>query len=186
MRKFLLVTGLLMLFSMSAVAQEEAPRFELYGMYTYSQIDDQEIGVDINTNGATFGVEFNTNNWFGLAAEFGFGVDDVDLGGGLDADVDQWTLLFGPRFHARTERFSPFAHVLFGFAHAGFESGGISEDETAFAMAIGAGADLNFNKNVAWRMISADYLMTRFDAPSPDRASRQDNVRISTGVVFRW
>lgn len=186
MRKFLLVAGLLMLFSMSAVAQEEAPKFEIYGMYTYTQVDDQEIGVDINTNGVTFGAEINANNWFGIAGEFGFGVDDVDLGGGVNLDVDQWTLLFGPRFHARTERFSPFAHVLIGVAHLGAETGGVSDDETAFAVAIGAGADLNFNKNVAWRIVSADYLMTRFDAPDPTRANRQDNIRISTGVVLRW
>jgi opacity protein-like surface antigen len=175
-----------MLFSMSAIAQEEAPKFEVYGMYTYVQVDDQEVGTDINTNGATFGVEVNTNNWFGLAGEFGFGVDNLDLGGGVEVDVDQWTLLFGPRFHARTERFSPFAHVLAGVAHAGADTGGVSVDETAFALAIGAGADLNFNKNFAWRIVSADYLMTRFDAPDPSRASRQDNVRVSTGVVLRW
>jgi hypothetical protein len=47
-------------------------------------------------------------------------------------------------------------------------------------MAFGGGADVTLNKTFAVRVGQFDYLMTRFGGDS------QNNVRFSTGVVFKF
>jgi outer membrane protein OmpA-like peptidoglycan-associated protein len=54
-------------------------------------------------------------------------------------------------------------------------------------MTAGGGLDLKVHRNVAIRLVQAEYLLTRFKDPASTTGARgtQNNVRISTGVVFR-
>jgi len=47
-------------------------------------------------------------------------------------------------------------------------------------MNLGGGVDLKLTKLIAWRLIQAEYLLTHF------ARSNQNNVRLSTGLVFRF
>jgi len=47
-------------------------------------------------------------------------------------------------------------------------------------MALGGGVDLRLSRSVAFRMIQADYLLTRFGGIT------QNNARITTGLVYRF
>ena len=46
-------------------------------------------------------------------------------------------------------------------------------------MALGGNVDVKVTSRVAVRVVEADYLMTRF------LGLRQDNIRLSAGLVFR-
>jgi hypothetical protein len=78
-----------------------------------------------------------------------------------------------------SERFTPFAHALFGGARSSSSVFGFSASETAFAMALGGGVDIG-SRNLAFRIGQFDYLMTRFGGV------RQNDFRYSAGIVFRF
>jgi hypothetical protein len=100
-----------------------------------------------------------------------------------------YTFLFGPQISFRTERFTPFAHALFGAAHTTENVSGpflppglplsISLSDTGCATALGGGVDLGLSRRFAWR-IQGDYLQSRVFSAT------QNNFRLSTGIVFRF
>ncbi len=73
-----------------------------------------------------------------------------------------------------------FCHALFGAAHGSAGGFGLTVGDTAFAMALGGGFDIRLVNSLALRALQIDYLMTRFGG------ERQNNVRLVTGVVFRF
>ena len=101
---------------------------------------------------------------------------------------DQHHFLGGVQFKSRqgAARVRPFAHVLAGGAlFRGFASSltaagntYIIDDATSFALALGGGLDVRAGRHFQIRLIQADYLPTFFGS------TRQDNLRLSFGVVF--
>jgi opacity protein-like surface antigen len=81
------------------------------------------------------------------------------------------------------EKVTPFVHALFGGVHESASALGMSGSDSAFAMALGGGFDANINKNFAFRVVQAEYVLTKFSDGNKDR---QNGVRISTGIVFRF
>jgi hypothetical protein len=53
-------------------------------------------------------------------------------------------------------------------------------------MAAGGGVDVVLLKNLAWRFAQIDYLMTNFSGPFLSAGSRQNNIRLGSGLVYRW
>jgi hypothetical protein len=103
---------------------------------------------------------------------------------------DQYHFLGGVQFKARRSergRVAPFAHVLAGgalfrgFASSRTQAGNtyIIDDATSFALALGGGLDVRAGRHLDLRLIQADYLPTFFGS------TRQDNLRLSFGVVFK-
>jgi opacity protein-like surface antigen len=80
---------------------------------------------------------------------------------------------------------TPFGQVLFGTAHIGSTIFGVSNSANAFAMTVGGGFDVNLSHHFAVRPAQVDYLLTRFDE-STNNARSQNNLRVSTGIVFRF
>jgi hypothetical protein len=93
----------------------------------------------------------------------------------LNGRLDSY--LFGPRVSVSIGGVRPFAHALFGVAHTD-TSGSILSD-TAFATAIGGGADFRLIPLLAWRA-QVDFLQSRL------LSNTQNNVRVSTGIVLRF
>src|SRR3954447_18349342 len=93
----------------------------------------------------------------------------------LNGKLDSY--LFGPRVSVSIGGVRPFAHALFGVAHTD-TSGSILSD-TAFATAIGGGADFRLIPLLAWRA-QVDFLQTKL------LSNTQNNVRVSTGLVLRF
>jgi len=85
-------------------------------------------------------------------------------------------VLFGPRFSFSVRKFRPFAEFEFGVAHINTNDFGSS---TSFAFTTSGGLDYRLNRLVAWRFEGGP-VWTRFFHTS------QGNVRLSTGIVFRF
>ena len=170
------------------------PKFEVAGLFSYINFDP---GSEPNFNnfGATGSFAYNANKWLGLVAEIGgytFSRGVYVLPTGATQEIlttikgDQWTYLFGPRLNFRRfDHFVPFVEVLFGDArgHANL-TGDVAQG--SFGMAAGGGVDVVLAKNVAWRFVEADYLMTSYSGPDLAASARQNNFRIGSGMVFRW
>jgi len=169
------------------------PKFEVAGMFQYVNFCPCSF-PNFNNYGATGSFTYNANKWLGLTAEVGGyhfkrDVYQFDTSGNYvkQGISGSWqSYLFGPRVNFRHfDHFVPFVEVLFGAAHAGSQMTG-DASQSSFALAAGGGVDVILWKNLAWRFVEADYLMTNFTGSllSPD--GRQNNFRIGTGAVLRW
>jgi hypothetical protein len=155
-------------------------------------------------NGGSASVAFNVNRYLGLVGDFG-GFNDTQLlltGTGTnpstvaDSSGTVYTYLFGPRLSFRGhDRITPFAQALFGGMHAsevtlssGCSGAGCTPlpVENSFAMTIGGGLDVKVHHHLAIRIIQAEYLMTRFENLTTGTAATQNDMRLSSGIVFRF
>jgi outer membrane immunogenic protein len=176
MRKLVWIFAVSMLLTLTAAAQD-FPRAEVFGGYSY--VHTSEAGQGFSFNGASGQITVNANQWFGITGDIG-----VYHNGDLGVDTNVVTYLFGPKFaYRKSEKVTPYFHVLLGGAHIGASFTGVSASDSAFALAFGGGIDANLKKSVAIRVIQVDYLMTKFSDGDNDR---QNNARISAGIVFRW
>jgi len=195
MKRLALLCGAILLFAGLASAQDEAPKVEAFGGYSYLRVNPGFGAPGLNFNGGSGSLAYNFNSWLGAVADFG-GYHWSQSG----EDATTVSYLFGPKVSFRSGPVTPFAQVLFGGAHL---SGSASCDDdvvlgariraqgegifgcgsgsdNAFAMAVGGGVDWNATDHIGIRLIQAEYLMTRFFSDT------QNNARISVGVVFRW
>ena len=154
-------------------------------------------------NGGSTSVAFNLNRYLGLVGDFG-GFNETRLlfttGNPLAAvgpyqAVDAgtaFTFLGGPRLSFRNhERFTPFAQALFGGIRASEETACPNcapslPEETVFALTAGAGLDVKLRRHLAIRVIQAEYLMTNFEDTTTGEKATQNDIRLSTGLVFRF
>lgn len=162
------------------------PKAEVFGGYSYFNIHPGDPFDSFQSHGGIGSFQYNAHKYLGLVAEFSGGTGDrtvngTSLSGGL------FTYLFGPRLNVRRFRYAvPFAHFLLGGARAGnVLTGAGSGSDNSFAVAAGGGLDIVPFRQLGIRVFQADYLMTNFAGPFLGGQSRQDNLRIATGVVFR-
>ncbi|MGA8011465.1 MAG: outer membrane beta-barrel protein [Candidatus Acidiferrales bacterium] len=193
MKRWGLLCGVILLFSIGASAQDEAPKVEAFGGYSYVRVNP---GVNrlpgLNFNGGSGSLAYNFTPTLGVVADFG-GYHWSQ--GVVDATVVSY--LFGPKVALRHGPITPFAQILFGGVHGSGSVSGVvlcdarvrpqgtsqctvSGSENAFAMTAGGGVDWNATTHIGIRLIQAEYLMTRFFSET------QNNARISAGVVFRF
>ncbi len=213
MRRILLCLGLILSAGAEANAQD-FPRIELFGGYSYGNFGPTASTGEgrNNVNGWSTSVNVNVNRWFGLVTDIGgeygsfhFAVPapPIVCGATTPCTIDTkgsdkyHNFLFGPRFTLRRDRVSPFGQFLIGGSHLN-ESGtatipivtppifpvppntvSFSTSSTNFAFASGGGADFKITQRLAWRA-QADYLQTQISRHT------QNDVRVSTGLVFRF
>lgn len=185
--------GAVLLFAGLASAQDEAPKVEAFGGYSYLRVNPGFGAPGLNFNGGSGSLAYNLTPMLGVVADFG-GYHWSQSG----VDATAVTYLFGPKVALRHGPITPFAQVLFGGAHLSGSAGGCdtviegrvrsqgfvggcgSGSDNSFSMTAGGGVDWNATQHIGIRLIQAEYLMTRFASET------QNNLRISTGVVFRW
>jgi len=168
------------------------PKWEIAGMFSYVNFSPGAF-KSWNSLGGTGSLAYNPNKWLGLVGEFGayhFSREVPVLNGtnytlsSINGSFE--TYLFGPRLNLRRfDHFVPFFEFLVGAAHGGPQVTGASSQNT-FALAAGGGLDVVLLKNLSWRFVQADYLMTNFTGPLMNAQGRQNNFRIGTGLVLRW
>lgn len=181
------------LFLPAIAAAQGISRVETFAGYSYVHMRD--LGT-ANLNGGSASVAFNPEGWFGIVGDVG---GYAGTKNGLNGIV--WTYLFGPRVAMRRGRITPFAQGLFGGAYttadpplevdslvqprreAPIAGGGVFASSNTFAMAAGGGVDVNATKHLSVRAVQAEYLMTQF---KDGIHNRQNSVRVSAGVVFRF
>ena len=173
--------------------EQVTPTAELFAGYSYLRFNPRVNGTaqTFDNQGGTASIAGNLNRWLGLVADFGFYKVSGDLQPGSSGKAQ--TYLFGPRFSHRGERWTPFASVLLGAARMSVDSStpvagsnnffNNTVHKNAFATAFGVGFDYKLSRHVAWRVVQAEYLITKF----PDGNSNfQNNLRLATGLVFRF
>jgi opacity protein-like surface antigen len=181
------------------------PRAELFLGYSYLRsVPFQPMLTPgnrmVRLNGGSASIAFNLNRYFGLVGDFG-GFDDTKLqiaGTGAyppraaDASGTAYTFMAGPRLSFRYSRVTPFVQVLFGGVHASEVTlsnctGALCTplpSENSFAMTAGGGIDLKIHRHVAIRIVQAEYLMTNFADLSTGYRDTQNDIRLSSGLVF--
>ena len=88
---------------------------------------------------------------------------------------------------AELRRVTPFAAGFFGLAHATDGTGfSLPGSRNSFAMAPGGGLDIAATKHVSLRLSEVDYLMTNFREVLGVGRQVQNNLRVSTGIQFRF
>ena len=173
------------LFGATAHAQD-VPKFDLFAGYSYVRANPSTTGVDsFNLHGGDASIAYNANHWLSGVADFGGYHANNILGTGVDGTLS--TYLVGPRVsYRRFERVTPFGQVLFGVAHIGGDNGlGFSSSNNSFAMTVGGGVDVRVSHRFSLRPIQVDYLLTHFNEFNLG-AQNQNNLRVSTGVVFHF
>ena len=178
------------------------PRVELFLGYSFIRNVPANSGNRIAwVHGGSTSFALNVNRYLGFAFDFAgyhanrFGPLAPPNGGVVHASGNVFSYMIGPRLSLRHERFTPFAQVLAGFAHAGnvelqncsgFGCSPLPNDN-AFALAAGGGLDFVVQRHLALRLFQAEYFMTRFadHTAFPVRRDRQNDVRLSTGIVIR-
>lgn len=186
--KLKLVVCLLAVLSLSAVsalAQETAPKFEVFAGYSYLQANPGVTGVDsFHLHGGNASVAYNITSWLGGVADFGGYNNGNILDSGKSGTLS--TYLFGPRVtYRRFGKITPFGQVLFGTAHANAAAFNTVGTQNAFAMTAGGGVDYKLFDHLSIRPFQTEYLLTRFKEGTLGTRD-QNNLRVSTGFVFRF
>jgi hypothetical protein len=179
------------------------PRVEWFMGYTYLRAVPQlaEGNRLVYLNGGSTSLALNFNRYFGIVGDFG-GFNDTRLlltGGSASANdqIDKgtvFTYMGGPRLSFRKyDRVTPFVQVLAGGVHASeITLSGCTGNCTllpsanAFALTAGGGLDIRIHHRIALRLIQAEYLMTRFNDLNTGSSATQNDMRLSTGLVFRF
>jgi outer membrane protein OmpA-like peptidoglycan-associated protein/opacity protein-like surface antigen len=198
----LLIPALMIRAQGSRGTNDGTPKAELFVGYSYLRAvpapsDGNRL---VWLNGGSTSIAYNFTRHLGLVGDFG-GFGDTQLllqgtGTTPDSSGSVYTYLFGPRYSFRNyERFTPFVQTLFGAIHASdvtLSSGCMGAGctplpaETSFAWTAGGGLDFNLRRHLAIRIIQAEYLMTRFQDYSTGASSSQNDMRLSSGIVFRF
>ena len=165
---------------------QELPKIDASVNYSYLRANPATSGLGgFNLNGGSAAVSYNFRDWLSGVADFGgYHVGKIN---NTNVDNHVITYLFGPRFtYRRSRRITPFGQVLFGAARTGSGVFATSNSRTAFASALGAGVDWNVRDRFSIRPVQFDYLLTHFPEVTNGNNLTQNNLRVSTGIVFHF
>jgi opacity protein-like surface antigen len=185
--KWKLVVSLLAVVALSGVSAhaQDTPKVDIFAGYSYVRENPGTAGASsFNLNGGSASIAYNANSWLSGVADFGGYHNGNILKSGVGGTLS--TYLFGPRVSYRHfGRITPFGEVLFGVAHASASIAGATASDNAFAMTVGGGVDYKLTDRFAIRPVKVDYLMSRFSETGTG-GNTQNNLRVSTGIVFRF
>ncbi len=161
MRKFIGVVVLVCMISILGMAQE-TPKPEVYGGYQFTSTDG-----GWHANGWNTAANLYITKWLGGTGDFS---------GVYGSGSNLYTYTFGPVVSTHKSSFSPFAHALFGGAHAA--AGSVSD--SGMAIMVGGGVDFGKSK-LAFRAVQFDWMMLRFSG-----ITDKNNMRVNTGLMYRF
>ncbi|MGA2903214.1 MAG: outer membrane beta-barrel protein [Candidatus Korobacteraceae bacterium] len=174
-RKLTVLLAILMLGSLLVVAQQDTSKFDVFGGYSYLNGSSSGANGRFSLNGWNGQGSFNFTKWLGGTADFG-----GYYGSPFKLSAHDYTFLFGPTINMRTRHFTPFVHALFGVDRFHAAALGGSINDSAFAVAVGGGVDIPVKGIFAIRAGQVDWVRTEHFS------NTQNNLRVSTGVVFRF
>jgi len=143
-----------------------AQRVEIFGGAQY-----EHLQPSYNAAGWNASLTGNFKHVLGITGDFS-GVYNSHR-----ANSSVYTYTVGPVLTARLPVVQPFVHALFG----GVRISGGGESDNAFAMLVGGGLDIGFRKGIAFRLVQADWLMTKFGDQTQDKQGR-----VSVGIVIKF
>jgi hypothetical protein len=175
--------------AVSSFSFSQDSRADLFGGYSYVNIDTNGVSSRQSANGWEAAVSGNFNKWFAVEGDVNGYYKTYNImasGSTSSIKVTDYSYAGGPRIN-----FKPvFIHALFGGDHltgtetASGASGSVSESQDGAAGLVGGG--VQFRISGAWSIrASADYVFTRhniFGGPSVT----QNNYRAGVGIVYSF
>lgn len=202
-----------MMFTATAFAQDGAPKWEVYGNYSYMQFNPTLSGLQSRAfNGGGGGIAYNFGKFFAVKGDFqGYGSTQTSFtvsgptvtphgtipSGTFNSDGNMFTYLFGPVVGARLGKFHVYGEYLLGGSSSNLygnlvksiDAGGGTVSGTGaqhpFTQALGGGLDVTLNKHVALRLAEMDWVLTRYTNPITN-TNNQHSFRYQGGVVFMF
>src|SRR5271155_5298403 len=195
MKRSLLLFAVFVLFGTVAHAQE-IQKFEITGDYSYFR---EDFGLPSyfnsrNMNGGGGDATYFFTTSFGVKADlqgYSNALDCAKLPTEACPQAGLFTYMFGPEGKLRRGHFEPFAEVLLGGAHTNFYKNAclqlpaqvcdaaISSPSTnTFSLAVGGGLDLAVRRHFSFRLVSVDYVLTRFNPNIIGGNNSQNNLRV--------
>jgi outer membrane protein OmpA-like peptidoglycan-associated protein/opacity protein-like surface antigen len=184
--------------SLAAAQDQPAPKWELYGGYSFfhpgGDVHGQLPGallslssrLEPNPRGAGASITYDFNNWFGLTldASTHWGSGEAGLPRRID-DAAFSNLSFGPKVTFRHEHFSPFVEVLVG-SHRLMPDA--FHDVDKLGLMVGGGLDVNLSRHVALRLFRADYVVSNYQygAPAVTSLTEIRGLRLQAGLNFMF
>jgi hypothetical protein len=171
-----LILALSFFFLSPSLWAQEAPRFDVFGGFSYLRFDATTIGYPDYTNlygwnGGAFGA---ITRRFGVA---------IDLSGNYGSQISAYHFMIGPQYTWRRDRSKFFAHVLIGKAQnnvnipqptrSGFESVGRS-------FGGGVGFDYDWKPKISIRVFQAEFFHDN------TFGTGQNDPRVSIGLVYHF
>jgi outer membrane protein OmpA-like peptidoglycan-associated protein/opacity protein-like surface antigen len=179
-----------------AAAQEQpAPKWELYGGYSFFHPGADIHGVlplgllpvnnrlEPNPRGVGASVTYDFNRWFGLTLDSSTSWNSGEVGTDRVDDTALSNLSLGPKFTFRHHRFSPFLEVLVGDHRLMPDA---FHDIQKVGVMAGGGLDINLTRHVALRLLRADFVYSNYRYGPSDTTSETEirGVRLQSGLVF--
>ena len=181
------------------------PRVEFFVGGSYAEAGLFNAGHWAGLPGWDVALGLNATHWLGFIVEGGqyFGTSKIPSavpapfptcgqfcpgGATFNVATREYNFLFGAQFSRRkSERWRPFGELLYGHqgtrGEASAQGQSFTEIGTGRALVAGGGLDYKINPRFALRL-KADYLQTG-TAFSQQPKQKQDNFRVSVGVVIR-
>lgn len=177
---------LFLLVLLAGASSAQVPSGNVFVGYSYLSTDTN-LSSRANLNGWEGSVEKKIFPFVGLVGDFSGHYGNelsnqfINPGGGgfLSTQAKLHSFLVGPRVSVSVNGVRPFAHVLVGGAWQSQSTSGRSVNDTSFATAVGGGVDFKLMKFAALR-VQGDLLRTQLFG------NTQNNVRVSTGLVFHF
>ena len=193
MKRIPFLLAMLLIAATTALAQNDHPRIEAYGTYQLMIADIDALDNE-TLHGFGGGVQWNPMKYLGAVAEVNgaYGSSNFQSATGtVKVNTHVYTYLFGPRGSYRTNKFTLFAHGLFGFSTLNIDqkncSACVSVSNNKFAAAVGGGVDVNVTPGLAIRAGQFDYVPIKTGlALNNGGSSYFRNFRYQAGVVFKF
>lgn len=199
MRKGMFLVGLILAFGATSFAQSDFPSVEVFGGYSYANIDRAGWVSRRNANGWGTSLSGNFHRNFGFTADLGGHYGDTEVSCFFiilpaifppppcpQTNSSAYQFLFGPRLTVRTGRVTGFLHALVGGTHTRLSSHTVdgftfpASSETDLALGLGSGMDVRLNRRFALRAFQLDFI------PAQPDGFWLYHVRVQTGIVFKF
>jgi hypothetical protein len=177
-----IASSVLFFITLASAEAQSGNAFFGYSYYNSTNLSSPALGR-ASTDGWEASVEGKILPFVGLVAEFEglFGSQSIsNCGQGCGpfrSATSQYNYLFGPRVSVSRSKLRPFAEVLIGGSHMNVHI--FPPSTSSIAIAAGGGFDYRVLRFIAWRL-QGDYIYTNFFNAT------QNNLRVSTGIVFRF
>jgi hypothetical protein len=164
---------------------------EVFGGYQYTHFNRftqfSLTPVSVNGNGWNASFTRHLTDWIGVKADVS-GAYATNLSSHENNGwVNLTTYTFGPVISAHANRgVSPFGEILLG---GYLQSARIGATVNGFALLVGGGVDVDVRQHLAIRALEVDWMGFLTNNNPPGLAQSQNgksNVRLSTGIVFRF
>ncbi len=193
------VLAVLSMFATLAAAQDQpAPKWELYGGYSFFHSGADVFGqlpgalaplnsrLEVNPRGVGASATYNFNRWLGVTLDTSthWGSGEAGLPRRID-DTAFSNLSIGPKVTFRTTHFSPFLEVLVGDHRLMPDA---FHDIDKLGLMFGGGLDLKLSRHVALRLFRADYVVSsyRYGTPTVTPITEIRGLRLQAGLNFMF